>query len=183
MTKREKIADRFRQTDPIFSGARFDVYRVEIEGPDGRTAQREAVIHPGAVVILPLLTTDTVIFIRNRRFAVEKTLWELPAGTLEEKEEPQTTAERELCEETGYRAAKMQFMSKFYTTPGFCNETMYAFLATDLTLVGQNLDAGEQIEVVPTSFSTALDWIKNGTIQDGKTIAALLHFHSFLYKK
>jgi len=176
-----QIPEPYRSMDPTFRGARFSVYSMERKGSDGRTHKREAVIHPGAVVILPLLDPQTILLIRNRRFVVNEILWELPAGTRELSETPQTTAEREVLEETGYRAGTVQAMTQFYTTPGFCNEEMFAFLATDLSHEGQNLDEGEEIDVESVSLSNALHWIQEGTIKDGKTIATLLYYQLFVH--
>ncbi len=135
---------------------------------------RELVVHPGAVVILPCIE-DRVLLIRNYRFAVKKTLWELPAGTLESGESPETCAARELIEETGYQADQIKPLLHFYTTPGFCDEILYAYEASGLTFVGQNLDEGEQIEVVPTPFAKAVEMIFSGEIVDAKTISVLLY--------
>lgn len=162
-----------------FHGRRFDVRRYEIIEEDGRLIQREVVIHPGAVVILPLLDADSVVMIRNERFATGEVLWELPAGTIEPHEAPELTAARELIEETGYRAAEILPLTNFYTSPGFCNEAMYAFIARNLDFVGQQLDESEKIssEIVP--WSRLLEMIKAGAIRDGKTLASLLFYHSF----
>ncbi|NGX62039.1 MAG: ADP-ribose pyrophosphatase [Chlamydiae bacterium] len=160
----------------LYQGNRVDLLSIETTHPDGGSVRREVVSHPGAVVILPMLDEDTVLLIRNERPCVLETLWELPAGTLEAGEEPIACAARELEEETGYRAASLEPLLEFYTSPGFCNELLYIFLAKDLSFVGQNLDETEKIEVVPTSLPSALEMITDGTIRDGKTIASLLFF-------
>jgi ADP-ribose pyrophosphatase len=170
----------FNKQSLVYKGVRFDVHSLQIQGKSGKMIQRDAVVHPGAVVILPLLDNDKIVMIRNHRFAVGAELWELPAGTLETKEEPVETAHRELIEETGYAADKMEAMTIFYTTPGFCNEVMHAYLAKDLTMVGQALEDNEEIVVKPVSLYKALEMIRNGTIRDAKTIAALLYYHTFL---
>ena len=117
--------------------------------------------------------------IRNERFVVGKTLWELPAGTLELDEKPRSTAERELLEETGYRANTFKFLTQFYTTPGFCNETMFAYVATDLQMVGQKLDETENIAVEKLSWDRVLEMVRIGEICDGKTISTLLYYDKF----
>lgn len=136
-------------------------------------------MHPGAVVILPLLDDNTIVLIRVRRYAVGASLLELPAGTLEKGELPINTAGRELVEETGYLANRMQPLGVFYTSPGILSEQMYAFVATDLEQQEQALEEGEEIELVPTPYDDALDMIRSGAIQDGKTIAALLMYEVF----
>ncbi len=155
----------------MFKGPRFDVERVAVNGHE-----KDYVAHPGAVVILAFVKQMEILLIKNERFAVEKTLWELPAGTLEKDEKPIETASRELIEETGYKALTLDPLLEFYTTPGFCNEKIHAFTALDLEHVGQNLDATEVITVHPTSFTEALQMIDRGEIIDGKTITTLLYY-------
>ncbi len=163
----------------VFKGVRFDVHAVTLLGRDGQTHRREVVVHPGAVVLLPLLDDKTVVLIRNERFAVGQTLWELPAGTLEPEEGPDICAARELEEETGYRAAEIVKLTDFYSSPGICTERMYAYLARHLTYVGQSLDQGEQITPEPIALAKAMTMIREGEIRDGKTIATLLYYHAF----
>ena len=162
-----KLPPSLKDSALIYKGTRIEVRKID---------SRDVVIHPGAVVILPLLDENHIIMIRNERFAVGETLWELPAGTLEPQEHPQATAERELVEETGYKAGQIEYMTWFFTTPGFCNERMFAYTAKDLTYVGQHLDATEKITVEKLSWTKVLEMIKNGEIHDGKTLAALLFF-------
>lgn len=169
----------FNESQKVFSGTRFDVASVQIDGKKGNKIQREVVLHPGAVVILPLLDPEHLVMIRNRRFAVGKELWELPAGTLEPKEPPLETAKRELIEETGYQAAEMNPLTVFYTTPGFCNEVMYGYVASGLSYVGQALEETEQIIVEIVSWQSALSMVKEGTIVDAKTLTTLLFYNTF----
>lgn len=172
---------QFDYKDPLllFHGKRIDVLSVEAPHPEKGTVRRELVTHPGAVVILPLLDAHTVVLIKNERFAVQDTLWELPAGTLESSEHPESCARRELLEETGFSAKTMTKLMEFFSTPGFCNEKMFVFLASDLTKYQQKLDDTEKIEVAPISLKTSLEMIHDGHIRDAKTIAALLFFHTF----
>lgn len=166
----------------LLRGSRFEVHQVDI--PPKKAGQpssvRELVVHPGAVVILPLLPDGTIALIRNRRWAVSEELWELPAGTLEPPEPPDQCAARELIEETGYAAESITPMTKFYSCPGFCTEMLYAFLATGLNHVGQQLEETELITVVPTPLERSLDMIRNGDIRDAKTIATLLYYANFM---
>ena len=136
---------------------------------------KEIVLHPGAVVILPIIDKD-VILIQNRRPAVDALLWELPAGTLEKEETPLSCAYRELEEETGYQARQMTPLFESYSTPGFTNEKLYFFLATGLSFVGQNLDAGEEIYVKKIGLQDALLMVFDNTICDLKTQTALLFY-------
>ena len=141
--------------------------------PGEEPISRDVVVHPGAVVILPILDDHRVIMIRNYRHAVERELWELPAGTMEPNEEPIDTARRELEEETGYRAGRLRPLMEFYTSPGILTERMYAFVATDLTPVGQKLQGGEQIVAEAVDLDDARRRLVDGEFRDGKTIAVL----------
>lgn len=177
------LPEHLKGEKQIFKGSRIDLYVVQQTAQDGGKHQREIVIHPGAVVVLPLLNADEIIFIRNYRIAVNKVLLELPAGTLEPQELPLETAKRELVEETGYECSEIEFLTKFYTTPGFSNELMHVFFAKDLHYLGQKLDPSEEIEIEIITFSKALELIQNGTICDAKTIAAFFYYYNFKLKK
>lgn len=161
--------------EKIFQGVKFGVERRHVPARDGATVMREVVVHPGAVVVLPILDDGRIVMIRNRRFAVEETLWELCAGTLEPGEDPAVTAARELIEETGYEASHIEPLTMFYTSPGICDERMYAFLATGLTEVGQQLEATEQIEVKLLTPDDVMDLVRSGEVRDAKTLATLLY--------
>jgi ADP-ribose pyrophosphatase len=138
------------------------------------------VAHPGAVAIVPLLAPDQVVLIRNYRFTVDQELLELPAGTLEPPEPPIVCAARELEEETGYLAGRLEPLCEFYTSPGFTNERMHVFVATDLKPGAQKLEASEQIRVEVLPLAEALEATADGRIVDAKTIAAL---HVLGYRK
>lgn len=162
----------------LHRGAKFTLERLTLRTAGGGEVRREVVRHPGAVVILPLLRSETgerlVVLIRNDRPAVGESLWELPAGTREPGEPPETTAARELIEETGYESATLRPLCRFYTTPGLTDELMHAFLATDLRAVGQALEADESITVHPLPARKVMDMISRGDILDGKSILTLL---------
>ena len=157
----------------LLSTERFSVEQREHRGSGDEPMVREVVVHPGAVVILPILDRDRIVMIRNHRFSVERELWELPAGTLEAGEEPIETARRELEEETGFSAAEMVPLIEFYTSPGICTELMHAFLATELTPVGQRLEPGERIVVETLPAADVRKRFTAGDFVDGKTIAVL----------
>jgi len=163
----------------LYSGmkVRLEVHHLETE--DGRRIQREVCVHPGAVVVLPLLDERTVLLIRNRRYAAGAVLLELPAGTLDHHEAPINCAGRELLEETGYLAGRLRPLGSFYTSPGILSEKMYAFVAYDLQRRERALEEGEEIELAPTPFDEAIRMIGEGLIADAKTIAALLMYERF----
>jgi ADP-ribose pyrophosphatase len=157
----------------LLTARKFRVERRRVPDPAGRILEREVVAHPGAVVILPLLDSETVVMIRNRRFAAGRTLLELPAGTLEADEPPRDCAARELAEETGYQAGRIEPLMEFYTSPGVLTERMFAFIARDLVAVGQQLEADEQIEVEPVRWDRIRQLLTDAKLLDGKTIAVL----------
>lgn len=164
-----------KQREVVLVGSRFKVERRLLTRRDGGTEAREVVLHPGSVVILPLLDDGRIVMIRNTRFTVEQTLWELPAGTLDPDESVRDCAARELEEETGYRAQELEPLLEFYPTPGIANERMHAFVASGLSPSHQELDETEQIEVVPLAPEEVLRMVRAREIEDGKTLAVLLY--------
>jgi ADP-ribose diphosphatase len=164
----------------LFHGTRFDVRGVELPRRSGGTIRREVVVPANAVVVLPMLDERTVVLIRNERFAVGQTLWELPAGTLEQGEDPAVCAGRELEEETGYRAQEITRLIEFYPSPGFCTELLTAFLARDLTFQGQDLDETERITTEAIPLKESIQRVRDNRIRDAKTVATLLYYQTFL---
>lgn len=160
-------------SERILSTAKFSVERRVLRDPSGREIRREVVVHPGAVVILPILDREHLVMIRNFRYSIGQELWELPAGTAEPGEPAIETARRELIEETGYRAGRMTPLAEFYTSPGVMTELMRAFVAEDLTAVGQRLEPEERIKVEVVSLGRAREMLARGELRDGKTMATL----------
>ncbi|GBC93689.1 ADP-ribose pyrophosphatase [bacterium HR15] len=149
---------------------RIDTVRL----PNGHITQREIVEHRGAVAIVPLLDENTVLLIRQYRQAVGETLLEIPAGTLEPGELPDQCAQRELQEETGYRAGTMRHLFSQYLAPGYSQEVLHVYLAEQLTPARQQTDEDETVEIVPTPLQQIEPMILTGQIKDAKTIAGLL---------
>lgn len=152
------------------------IFRVEqvTQMIDGAPHQRAIVRHPGAVVILPLLADDRVCLIQNFRVSVNATLIELPAGTLEPNEPPEQTAARELIEETGFVAGRIDKLHEFFASPGILDERMHLFIARDLTEGPTAREAGEQIENRIVTWDQAMDLVDRGEIRDAKTLVGLL---------
>jgi ADP-ribose pyrophosphatase len=155
---------------------RLEVHHLLAEGIRYR---KEVVVHPGAVVIIPLLSAERIILIRNHRYALRQSLVELPAGTLEKNEDPMNCAGRELLEETGYLAGRLKPMASFFASPGILTEKMHVFIAYDLQEREKALEAGEQIELLPTDLRAAMEMIRTGQIVDAKTISALMLYERF----
>ncbi len=160
----------------LLHGTRFNVHQMELIGSDGKTYHREVIRHPGAVVLLPLIDRDTVVLIENRRPTVNQTLLELPAGTREENETPETTAARELMEETGYQASTLELIHEFYSAPGICDELMHLYVARDLTKGEHHREATEEIENRVATRQEVTEWMAEGKIRDAKTLVGLYAF-------
>ncbi len=142
--------------------------------PDGQTIQRDVVLHPGAVAILPLLDAQRLCLVRNQRPIVAETLWEIPAGTLEPGEAPAAAAKRELAEETGYQATSWRKLAEFIPSPGVLSERTHLFLAQNLTPGPLRLEKDEDLEPQIVAWPKALSWALDGTIHDAKTLIAIL---------
>ncbi len=168
---------------PVLIGSR-EVYRGrvvslrvdEIEVKSGLNVRREVIEHSGAVVIVPVDAEGRIVWIRQHRWAAQRELLELPAGTLEPDEAAAATARRELIEETGFAAATWQKLGGFFSAPGFCEEYLHCYLATDLTPESADGDEDEDIETEPLSLDESLARIDRGEVEDAKSLAGV-----FLY--
>src|SRR4051794_11622436 len=163
----------FVDSKTVFTGRVFDVTVDTVREAD-RTYIREVVHHPGSAVILPAFDDDTVGFVRQYRHPAVKYLLELPAGTLNDREPPEVGAARELEEELGMVAGRLEKLAEFFVSPGFCEEKMWIYLATDLVPTAQKLEDDELIEIVRLPIERALQMISDGEIEDAKTIIGLL---------
>lgn len=161
-------------TDLIFVGRIFSVSLEACVLPDGRTAKFELVRHPGGAAVLPILDDGRVVLLRQFRPAAGGVLWEIPAGRLEPGESPADCVARELMEEAGYRAGRLEKLGELLPAVGFCTERIHLFLARDLTPVTQTLEPDEYLEVVPLLPAEALVLVDRGEIPDAKTQLALL---------
>jgi ADP-ribose pyrophosphatase len=141
---------------------------------DGQTIRRDMIFHPGAVVILPVLDRERVVLLRNHRFVIGETLWEVPAGTREPDEPIEECAKRELLEETGYRASKWTSLGYLYASPGVLDEKLHLFIAGDLTAGEAKPEADEDLEPVTLPLAEAIRMCLAGEIKDAKTITLLL---------
>ncbi|NSW58384.1 MAG: NUDIX hydrolase [Armatimonadetes bacterium] len=176
MDSREHVVTSERAFEGKLVKVRVDQVRL----PDGRDARREVVEHPGAVAIVPVLPGPRVVLVRQWRHAAGEVLLEIPAGTLEPDEEPVVCARRELAEETRLRAGQLRPLITFFTTPGFTEEKLYTFLATDLASSEGEADEDEFICCEDVDWDEAVAMCLDGRIHDAKTIAAILAADRFL---
>lgn len=162
------------KTDRIYEGKMINLRVDTVMLPEEKQSKREIVEHPGAVAIIPITKNNKIVMIKQFRKPVEDYLLEVPAGKIDENEEPLSSAIRELKEETGYVARDMKFLLKFYTSPGFSNETIHLYIAKDLSLEEADPDEDEYIEMKEYDVDELIEKIHNGEIQDGKTIIAIM---------
>lgn len=161
-------------SETIYSGRVVTLRVDEVRLPGGRQTKREVVEHSDCVAIVAVDADDNVLLVRQFRKPVEKDLLEIPAGCIEPGEEPVATARREMREETGYLPRSIKRMGGFYSTPGFCTEYLYLYLATDLVPDRLYASDTESIELVRVPLSQVTELINSGTICDAKSIAGLL---------
>lgn len=160
-------------SEEIYKGRIFDVRLDKIREGDVEYT-REIVVHKGSAVIVPVFDDRTLALVRQYRHAAGKYMLEIPAGSLEEGEDPRTGAIRELEEEIGVTAANVELLTEFYVSPGFLSEKMFVYLATGLTETAQNLESDELIEIERIPLDTAVAMTLDGRIEDAKTIIGLL---------
>jgi ADP-ribose pyrophosphatase len=158
----------------VHTGRKIRVYLDTETQADGTVIRRDVIAHPGAVVILPVLDGGRVCLLRNKRFVVNDTLWEIPAGTLEPSEPIEVAARRELQEETGYTAATWRSLGYLYASPGVLDEKLHLFVATDLTPGPTALEPDEEMESVILPLTEAVAMCLDGRVRDAKTVTALL---------
>lgn len=161
------------KSEEIFRGRVFDVTLDTIREGD-KIYQREVVHHPGSAVIIPIFDDGTIALVRQYRHPAVRYLLEAPAGTLNRGEAPEEGAARELEEELGFVAARLDKLTEFFVSPGFCEEKMWVYLATEMTKTQQQLEDDEIVEVVRIPFSEALNMITTGEIDDAKTIIGVM---------
>lgn len=166
----DRPVDRRRE---IYRGRVVNLGVETVTLPNGATVELEVIRHQGASAVVPLREDGSVLLIRQYRHAAGGFIYEIPAGKLDPGEDPLACAERELEEETGHRAGRLEYLLTFFTTPGFTDEIIHIYLATELTPGVQHLEHDEVLDVVEMPLEHALQRIADGTIRDGKTIIGL----------
>ena len=170
-----KLEERMVSSQTIFEGHIIKVTLDEAELPNGKLAGREVVYHPGGVCVLALNEDGSVPLVRQFRYPIQRLLLELPAGKLDKEAEDQLeAAKRELSEETGLEAEEWTYLGSMLVSPGFCDERLHMYLARDLKHKEQHLDEDEFLNVEVMSFDDLLAQVMDGTIEDAKTVAAVL---------
>lgn len=158
----------------VYRGKLLHVLEDEVRLPNGRSARREYIRHPGAAVMVPMPDPETVVLVRQFRYPLARHFYEMPAGKIDPGEDPLATAKRELLEECGYEAAEWRHMATIHPCIGYADERMEFYLARQLRDVGRTPDEDEFLETVTVSFAEALRWVREGRITDQKTVIGLL---------
>lgn len=159
-----------------FAGTLLHLRVDTVRLPDGRLRRREVVEHPGAVAVLPVLPSGEIVLVRQYRHAVGRTLLEVPAGTHEPDEPPETCAHRELLEETGYEAGTLRELARFYVSPGWASEELIVYLATNLVARQARPADDERIAVERVAPEQVPELIRRRDIADAKTLVAVLGY-------
>lgn len=184
------MSDALKRSDAQIASTRLYTGKVlnldldTVRFPDASSGELEIIRHPGASAVVPFLgdpkgDDPPILLLRQYRYAADGYLYEIPAGRLDEHEEPEACARRELREETGCEAEEIEHLITFYTTPGFIDEKIHVYMATGLTAGQHSREKDEFLEATPMPLSRALEMIRDGEIRDGKTIVGLLYAAGF----
>lgn len=176
-----ELTERMVSSQTIFEGHIIKVTLDQAELPNGKLAEREVVYHPGGVAVLALDEQGNVPLVRQFRYPFQRLLLELPAGKLDKQAEDQLeAAKRELSEETGLEAGEWTYLGSMLLSPGFCSERLHMYLARDLNYKEQHLDEDEFLNVETMPFDELVSQVMDGTIEDAKTVAAVLKTKIYL---
>lgn len=167
------LDETFVSSKPAFDGRLLHVHVDTVRLPNGRTTTREMADHQGAIAVVPILPDGSIIFVKQFRYPMGTVMYEIPAGKIDPGEDKDVCAVRELSEETGYEADHWEYLGVIATTPGFTNEVIYLYAATGLHRHAQHTDPDEFITVEAIPKEKLLSMIEDGTLYDGKSLAAL----------
>ena len=175
-----KLSEKTINSQAVFEGKIIKVKVDTVELPDGKTATREIVEHPGGVAVVALDKNNEVYMVRQYRKPFDKVCFEVPAGKLDNGEEPLSCGIRELEEETGMKANNFTYLGKFMLSPGFCHELIHIYLATGLYEGKINPDEGEFLEIEKYKLSDLVDMVMSNKIEDAKTVIAILKANEYI---
>lgn len=171
--KNEAFLETRLSSQNPFKGRLLDVREDLVRLPNGKSATREYIVHPGAAAVVPLFENGDTLLVRQFRYPINESILEVPAGKLDRQEDPLSCAKRELTEETGYEALTWHSLNWFHPGVGYSDEVIHLYLAEDLEHVGSNLDDDEFLEHLRLPFLDALELLVSGKISDGKSCVAL----------
>ncbi len=171
--KSSDLSETRLSSKTVYQGGFLEVKEDRVKLPDGKSAVREFLVHPGAVVIIAVLADGMLVMERQYRYPLHNHFYELPAGKIEPGEDPVLCAHRELLEETGYVAQSWRYLATAYPCVAYSSERQLFYLAQGLSHQGSKPDDEEFLEVLKVELSTALEWVREGKITDGKTIIGL----------
>ncbi|MFC3038990.1 NUDIX hydrolase [Virgibacillus xinjiangensis] len=176
----DKFEERTIKTENIFDGKVVRLQVDEVELPNGKTSKRELIKHSGAVAVIPITKDNKILFVKQYRKPLEKTLIEIPAGKMEEGEEPEVTAVRELEEETGYTTNDLSLVTSFYSSPGFADELLYIYITDQLEKLDTPPDGDDDefVEIIELTLDEAKRYVEEERIHDAKTNYAVLYLHA-----
>lgn len=178
--KMKKFEEKTIQSESIFNGKIIDVQVDDVLLPNGKTSKRELVKHPGAVAVIAITKEKKILFVEQYRKPLERSIVEIPAGKLEAGEKPENTAIRELEEETGYTTSRLQYVTSFYTSPGFADEVIHLYYTDEVYKLEEEVpgDEDEFVEVIELTLSEAKQYEKEQRIYDAKTNYAVLYLNT-----
>jgi ADP-ribose pyrophosphatase len=172
------LEEKVLSSELLYRGRAVAIRKVAVEMPTGKRSSRVIIEHPGSVAVVPLLDDDRLVLIRQFRLAASGVIWEIPAGHIERGEDPEACARRELEEETGYHARKVERLFEAYLSPGSSTELMRFFLATGLEKREQRTEEDEIISVEPVEVEKVVRMIASNEIRDAKSIAAIAYLQA-----
>lgn len=176
---KNKLVEKTLHSEMVYQGRFLKIFRDQVELPNGGIGHREYIKHPGAAVILPILDTGEILLVEQYRHALKQVFLELPAGKRDKGEAPETTAIRELVEETGYTAQNLEFLTVIHPVIGYADEEIHLYRATGLIHGPQKLDPGEFLELRKFTSEELKEKVKKGEITDVKTLIGLFWHWSF----
>lgn len=176
----KKFEEKTIKSEQIFTGKIIQLQVDDVSLPNGETSTREIIKHPGAVAVIPITKDNKIVFVEQYRKPLEKSLVEIPAGKLEEGENPEAAAIRELEEETGYTTNELSLVTSFYTSPGFADELITIYITDTIEKMTEHVagDDDEFVEIIELTLDEAKQYVEDGRIKDAKTNYAILYLHA-----